>query len=409
MKIFTKKYELPLVPLRDIVVFPHTVVPFVVSRGKSKRAIEEAQTQKNLLFLATQKNTLDDNPTETQIHAVGVTTKILQAVSMPDASVRLLVEARERASIVQYIEKKEYFRVAVTPFSEGNEKTPQVTVLMGTILQEFLHLCSLTHSIPQEVVGIVEKEEFPDKLIHIICTNAPLSNDQKLKILSEPAIEKRLNNLSIMLTTQIQVMELQQKITDKVKQRIEKTQKEYFLNEQIREIRQELGNEKDDPTGVEELRLKLRDKNLPKEISEKCEAELKRLSRIQPISPESGVLRTYLEWIGDIPWSEVSQDKKDIQRAQQILDEDHYNLKKVKERILDFIAVRHLTRTVKGPILCFVGPPGTGKTSLGKSVARCLGRKFVRISLGGVRDEAEIRGHRKTYVGALPGKILQSM
>jgi len=280
---------------------------------------------------------------------------------------------------------------------------------MRTVLTQFSQYNEVAKKVPAEAVTAIESAEGPDLLVDLVAGNLPLKLEQKMELLSLEDVKERLERCAAIVGSEIELASLEQEITGKVRRKLEKTQKDYFLNEQLKEIQKELGAEGDDPTGAKELEEKVKAKGLPTEVVEKCQKELKRLGRMQPLSPESALLRTYLEWVVDLPWKEATADNRDIERARQILDEDHYDLKKVKERILDFIAVRQLKSRVKGPILCFIGPPGTGKTSLGRSVARSLGRSFVRVSLGGVRDEAEIRGHRKTYVGALPGKIIQSM
>ncbi len=410
MKIFPTKIEFPLIPLRDMVVFPSMTIPFFVGRKRSISAVEKAMDQGRLIFLATQKQNRKEEPTEEDIYRVGTVARILQMLKLPDGTIRLLVEGNKRATIVRYTSKQDHYRVQLKTIKETSEITPQTSALMRTVLKEFIRYSKLYKKIPEEIILSIEKAEIPDRLVNMISSNIPLKIDQKMEILSQGDTKGRLENLASILITETEVLELEQKINTKVRKKLEKTQKEYFLNEQLKEIQKELGSENEDPTGAKELEERLKDKGLPEEVLLKCQKELKRLSRMQPISPESAVLRTYLEWIADLPWKESTQEIKDIELAHRILDEDHYDLKKVKERVLDFIAVRLLNRgKVKGPILCFVGPPGTGKTSLGRSVARALGRHFVRISLGGVRDEAEIRGHRKTYVGALPGKIIQSM
>jgi ATP-dependent Lon protease len=297
----------------------------------------------------------------------------------------------------------------VRPLADTAELTPPVSALMRTVLSQFTQYNEIAKRVPPEAVTAVNGAEAPHMLVDLVAGNLPLKLEQKLELLSIEGAKERLERCAAIVASEIEVLSLEQEITGKVRRKLEKTQKDYFLNEQLKEIQKELGTEGDDPTGVRELEEKLKAKGLPAEAAEKCQKELKRLGRMQPMSPESALLRTYLEWVADLPWKETTADNRDIERARDILDEDHYDLKKVKERILDFIAVRQLKGRVKGPILCFIGPPGTGKTSLGRSVARSLGRSFVRVSLGGVRDEAEIRGHRKTYVGALPGKILQSM
>jgi len=410
MKIFPSRTELCLVPLRDLVIFPNMVVPFFVGRKKSIRAVQEAMGKGKVLFLATQKQDKDEEPNQEDIYPIGTVARILQMLKLPDGTIRLLVEGNERANIVRYLESQTYFKVQVRAIEESPALDAGVDALMRAVVKEFNRYNALYKKIPKEILAGIDKVETPHKLVNMISSNIPIKVEKKIELLSQIDIRQRLENLATTLVMETQVLEIEQKITSKVRKKLEKTQKEYFLQEQLKEIHKELGTDKEDPTGAKDLETKLKDKDLPEEIFERCEKELKRLVRMQPISPESAVLRTYLEWIVDLPWNESTQEIRDIEHARKILDEDHYDLKKVKERVLDFIAVRLLNQDrVKGPILCFVGPPGTGKTSLGKSVARALGRNFVRISLGGVRDEAEIRGHRKTYVGALPGKILQSM
>ncbi len=408
MKIL-KKHEYYMVPLRDIVVFPRMVSPFFVGRKRSLASVTEAMNQGRLIFLVTQKKTTVDEPGERDVHAVGTVARILQSLKLPDGKIRLLVEGIERAVIARHTETKDAFRVVVRPIKESHETGPRMAALMRSAVDHFARYNALYKKVPPEIAAAIESADAPDMLVDLIAGNLPLKSERKLELLSIEDSVERLERCVAVVASEIEVMALEQEITNKVRRKMEKSQKDYFLNEQLKEIQRELGSEGDDPTGARELEEKLKAKGLPTEVSEKCQKELKRLSRMQALSPESAVLRTYLEWIADLPWKETSADNRDIERARTILDEDHYDLKKVKERILDFIAVRQLKSKVKGPILCFIGPPGTGKTSLGRSVARSLGRQFVRVSLGGVRDEAEIRGHRKTYVGALPGKIIQSM
>ncbi len=409
MKILTKRHEMFMVPLKDLVVFPRMVVPVFVSRRRSLHSVEEAGRMGRPLFLASQKKTGGDDPEERDVHGVGTVARVLQVLKLPDGKIRLLVEGLERAAIAKYAETRDSFRVIVRPLKEAREITPQVSALMRAALSQFARYAEISKKVPPEAVTAVEGAELPDALVDLIAGNLPLKHPQKLELLSIENTESRLERCAAIVASEIEVLTLEQEITGKVRRKLEKTQKDYFLTEQLKEIQRELGAEGEDPTGARELEEKVDAKGLPTEVAEKCHKELKRLGRMQPMSPESALLRTYLEWIVDLPWKETTTDNRDIERARQILDEDHYDLKKVKERILDFIAVRQLSSGVKGPILCFIGPPGTGKTSLGRSVARSLGRNFVRVSLGGVRDEAEIRGHRKTYVGALPGKVIQSM
>ena len=409
MKILLKRHELFMVPLKDLVVFPRMVVPIFVGRRRSLRSVEEAMRLGRPLFLVPEKKAGAEDSDERDVHGVGTAARILQMMKLPDGKIRLLVEGQERAMIVRYADTRDSFRVIVRPLKEAREITPKISALMRTALSQFTRYGEISKKVPPEALTAVEGAEMPDHLVDLIAGNLPLKVAQKVELLSIEDAAARLERCAAIVASEIEVLTLEQEITGKVRRKLEKTQKDYFLNEQLKEIQKELGADGDDPTGAKELEEKVAAKDLPAEAAEKCRKELKRLGRMQPMSPESALLRTYLEWIVDLPWKESTTDNRDIERARQILDEDHYDLKKVKERILDFIAVRQLSSGVKGPILCFIGPPGTGKTSLGRSVARSLGRNFVRVSLGGVRDEAEIRGHRKTYVGALPGKVIQSM
>ncbi len=412
MKVFPPRTELCLVPLRDLVVFPHMIVPFFVGRRRSVRAVEEAMKDGKQLFLATQKNDGEEEPAAEDIHPVGTVARVLQMLKLPDGTVRLLVEGGERASIVRFLESADYYRVQVRAIRDARQTAAgsQVAALMRSVLAEFNRYNEVQKKIPREVASGIEKVANPDRLVNLIAANVPFKLEKKIELLAQVDVRERLESLAASLSAEAEIAAYEEKITSRVRKKIERAQKEYFLQEQLKEIHRELGTDKDDPTGARELAERLEARGLPPEVKAKSEKELKRLARMQPLSPESAVLRTYLEWVADLPWSERSADNADIERARAILDEDHYDLRKVKERVLDFIAVRLLNRgELKGPILCFAGPPGTGKTSLGKSVARALGRRFVRVSLGGVKDEAEIRGHRKTYVGALPGKILQSL
>ncbi len=409
MRVLLKRNELFMVPLKDLVVFPRMVVPFFVGRRRSVRSVEEAARTGKSLFLVTQKKTVVEDPGEHDVHTVGTIARVLQMMKLPDGKLRLLIEGQERAAIGRYTETKDCFRVIVRTIPPHNDVTPQISALMRTVLSQFTQFNEISKKVAPEAVTAIESAVLPDVLVDLVAGTVPLKLEEKLELLSIEDASARLERCAAILGAEIELMSLEQEITGKVRKKLEKTQKDYFLNEQLKEIQKELGTEGDDPTGARELEDKLKTKGLPAEVSDKCQKELKRLARMQPMSPESALLRTYLEWMADLPWKETTPDNRDIERAREILDEDHYDLKKVKERILDFIAVRQLKSRIKGPILCFIGPPGTGKTSLGRSVARSLGRNFVRVSLGGVRDEAEIRGHRKTYVGALPGKILQSM
>ena len=404
----TNKTELPLVPLRELVVFPHMVVPFFAGRPSSIKAIEEAMEKDRIVFLACQKSNIE-SPGENDIYTTGVTAKILQMLKLPDGTVRILAEGQKRGKILRFIKRKESMHVSVHTPPEKRETNSTLSALMLTSRQAFSKYRKFQKKISTDIIESIENAEYPEKLVDLISANINVKPENKIEILSTYNIEERLENLSVILEAENEVLSIKNKINSKVQKKLEKNQKEYFLNEQIRQINKELGNNENESSETDELRKRIQQTNPPQEVLEKSEKELKRLEKLQPMSPESGVLRTYLEWMADLPWSNQSKDNPDIKLAEQILNEDHFDMIKPKERVLDFIAVHQLKESMKGPILCFVGPPGTGKTSLGRSVARALNREFIRISLGGVRDEAEIRGHRKTYVGALPGKILQSL
>ncbi len=402
------KKELPLVPLRELVVFPHMVVPFFAGQAKSIRAVEESMNGDRMVVLVCQKTAADDPGKEDLYHA-GTVAKVLQMLKLPDGTLRVLAEGLQRASLKRYDERKETRYALVSPIEDARSTAEELKPLMSAVRNSFETYGKHQKKITEEVKKSILEAEYPDKLVDLIAANTHFSLEKKVELLSFTDAKKRLETLAVNLEAENEVLSLQNKIHSRVKKKMEQNQKEYYLNEQLRQINKELGKEDDDASGAKELFERIQTKNPPQEVLQKAEKEVKRLSRLQPMSPESGVLRTYLEWIADLPWSEKSEDNHDIAMAEKILDEDHYDMKKPKERVLDYLAVRQLREKLKGPILCFIGPPGTGKTSLGRSVARAMNREFLRISLGGVRDEAEIRGHRKTYVGALPGKIIQSM
>jgi len=402
------KRELPLVPLKELVVFPHMIAPFFAGRPATIRALETAMSSDRYVFLVCQKNNTD-SPLEQDFYHVGTVGKIIQMLKLPDGTLRVLVEGEQRGIVTKFNHKKDSTRISFSIIDEDHSFTPRTAALMTTARNAFKRYAGFQKKVAQDIIEGIEKAEYPDKLTDLIAANIVVNVDKKIEILEKNDIFDRLESLTIIVESENEVLELQNRIHTKVQKKLEKNQKEYFLNEQIRQINKELGNDDNDPTGSKDLEKRITEAIPPEEVLLKSKKELKRLARLQPMSPESGVLRTYLEWIADLPWSRKSTDNKDIDLAAKILDEDHYNMKKPKERILDFIAVRQLKDSMKGPIICLAGPPGTGKTSLGKSVARALNREFIRISLGGIKDEAEIRGHRKTYVGALPGKIIQSM
>jgi ATP-dependent Lon protease len=403
----TERIELPLIRSGELIIFPHTILPYFSPSVEISEVIEQAMESDRLLFFG---YTSEDDDKGAGLHPVGTVVKIVQIFKMKNNSLRMLVEALYRAELItvfKHDDQREYVRVS--PLLEKKHTDNDITLLMQKVKQSFEHFGTMVTNMPKEIAKQVQDAEHGDKLVDIIATHVPFQRDTKLELISMTDTKKRLEHVSILLETEIEMKKLQGEIQNRVKEKLEQTQKEYFLNEQIRQINKELGKEPDEADEADELLETIRSLAPPKEVIEKAEKEAGRLKKLQAMAPESGVLRTYLEWLADLPWSKTTEDRYDIRRSRQILDEDHYNMKRAKERILDFLAIRSIQENVKGPILCLVGPPGTGKTSLGKSIARTIGREFIRISLGGVRDEAEIRGHRKTYVGALPGKIIQSM
>ena len=402
------KKELPLIPLRELVVFPHMVVPFFAGHGRSIHSVEASMNGDRMVVLVCQKNDSEE-PGKEDIYQYGTIAKVLQMLKLPDGTLRVLAEGRQRAVLKKYDERNETRYALVQPIEDDKSPADDLAPLMTTVRNSFEKYGTYQKKVSNEVRESIEKAEYPDKLVDLILANTTLSVERKVELLGINDRKERLETLAVHLEAENEVLSLQNKINSRVKKKMEQNQKEYYLNEQLRQINKELGKDDEDASGAKELKQRIYAKNPPQEVLEKVEKETKRLGRLQPMSPESGVLRTYLEWLADLPWSEKSDDKHDITTAERILDEDHYDMQKPKERVLDFLAVRQLQEKIKGPILCFVGPPGTGKTSLGRSVARAMNREFIRVSLGGVRDEAEIRGHRKTYVGALPGKIIQSM
>lgn len=409
--------QLPLVISRELVVFPGAVVPFFTSEPHGIQAIQRAAEADRLVFFAFPQEDEspkeeDDHPADRiNIYRVGTVVKVLQVFKLNNGSVRILGEAKYRGTIQRVFEESDcsFADIEPRPAHAAAGGFGDVQMLMNSVKKYFREYASVENKLPKETRESVEQESSPDRLVDLIAAAVPIAPAKKVQLLQEFNIRKRLQDTAVLLETEQELLKLHSQIQEKVREKIEHTQKEYFLNEQIRQINKELGKDADEADEAEQLFKQIESKQPPQEIRDKARKEADRLRKLQPMAPESGVLRTYLEWLADLPWGQVTADSFDLRTAEQILDEDHYNMKRPKERILDYMAVRRLHPRLKGPILCFVGPPGTGKTSLGRSVARSLGKNFIRISLGGVRDEAEIRGHRKTYVGALPGKIIQSI
>ncbi len=402
----------PLLPLRDIVVFPSVPMPLFVGRDKSIKALEKAMARDKKIFLVAQKNAKVDNPTEQDIYKVGVVATVLQILRLPDGTVKVLVEGEQRARILRYLPDPECFMVEVEFFEDkviGDDQVIEIEALYRSIIEALEEYSKYNKKVTSEIIESVKSLDDPFKLTDTVATYVPLKLEIKQKILETSNIAKAMELLLGHIRAEIEIIKTEERIKGRIKKQMEKTQREYYLNEQIKAIQKEMGEKDGFRAEIEELEKRIKRKRLPKEAAARVRSEFKKLKFMSPMSAEATVVRNYIDWILSVPWYERTKDKIDIAEAARILDEDHFGLEKPKERILEYLAVRSLVDKMKGPILCFVGPPGVGKTSLAKSIARALNRNFVRVSLGGVRDEAEIRGHRRTYIGALPGKIIQSM
>lgn len=401
--------ELPLLPLRGILVFPYMVIHLDVGREKSVNAIEEAMVQNREIFLVTQKEAQTDEPKEDEIYRVGTVAQIKQLLKLPGGTIRVLVEGLARARIIQYLQNDPYIKIQLEQYNESWEKTAEIEALMRSSVYQFEQYVKVSKKIPPETVMSVVSVEDPGRLADIIASHLSLRVGDKQSILEAISVKERLELLCDILAKEMEILELERKINIRVRKQMEKTQKEYYLREQMKAIQKELGDKDERTAEVEEFREKIKEASLPKEVEEKALKELERLEKMPAMVAEAVVVRNYLDWLVSLPWNKETDDRLDLELAEHILDEDHYGLQKPKERILEYLAVRKLANKLKSPILCLVGPPGVGKTSLAKSVARALERKFICMSLGGVRDEAEIRGHRRTYVGAMPGRIIQGI
>ncbi len=401
---------LPLVPLRDMVVFPHMMAPFVVGRESSIHALEAAlATPSKRLFLAAQKNPQLDEPSARDIYSVGVVATVAQSLKLPNGHIKVMVEGVRRGRIRAFEELRDYLGVVVEPMVERPADASELKEYMGKVLGLFEQYAKLSHHLAFEGIAASLKVEDPERFADTLAAHLAVSTAEKQTLLEAESVYERLQKLQDLLEIEVEKVNIDRRINNKVKKQMEKAQKEYYLNEKIKAIHQELGRKDDRTDEVDDLKKKVATAGMPKEVREKAEAELRRLEAMPPVSAEATVSRNYIEWLVGVPWKKASRESKDLFRAEKILNEDHFGLEKVKERILEFLAVRQLVQKTKGSIICFVGPPGVGKTSLAKSIARSLNRKFVRLSLGGVRDEAEIRGHRRTYIGAFPGQIVQMM
>jgi len=400
---------LPLLPLRDIVVFPHMVVPLFVGRSKSVNALTYAMNHDKRVFLATQIKVGIDNPGEKDISHVGTIASILQLLKLPDGTVKALIEGKNRASVTRFVKGKDFFQVELELIPETEVSPAEGEALVRAINKSFDEYAQVNKGLSKDLVKSVSSISDPSKLVDTMAAHFAFKIDDKQRLLETVSLEKRLSFLLSLIKMEIDIFKMDQRIKNRVKDQMDKTQKNYYLNEQMRAIKKEIGSEDDHGDELKELEKRIKRKKMSKEAAGKVRHEFKKLKMMTPMSAEATVVRGYIDWLISLPWFDRSKVRKDLEEADKILEEDHYGLKKPKERILEYLAVQCLVKKIRGPILCFIGPPGVGKTSLAKSVARATGRKFVRLSLGGVRDEAEIRGHRRTYIGAMPGKIIQSL
>jgi len=406
---FEFRDRLPLLPLRDVVMFPYLTLPLLVGRLPSINAIEKAVARDRILFVTAQKRSEVSDPSYDELYKVGTVVRVLQLFRLPDGTLRVLVEGLCRVRVERFTWSADYYVVKVSPLAEDTTRGPEIEALMRNVLSQFNDYVRLNRRIPDEVLVSAGNITDPVSLAHTVAAHLLVKVPQKQGLLEVEGSVERLKLLSQTLTSELEIVKLERKIEGQVRSQVHRNQKEFYLNEQLKAIRKELGHQNEFASEIEELQNAIRKARMPREVLARAVKELDRLSKMSFMSPEATVVRNYLDWLVSLPWSKVTPDRSDIGEVETILDEDHYGLRKIKERIVEYLAVLKLTGKNKGPILCFVGPPGVGKTSLGKSIARGLGRRFVRMSLGGVRDEAEIRGHRRTYIGSLPGRIVQSL
>ena len=406
---FDRDRVYPVLPLRDIVVFPGMIVPLFVGREKSVKALEEVMRDDKHILIVTQMDAQNDDPTPDEIYENGTIASVLQLLKLPDGTVKVLVEGLKRAKVDRYLQIEDYFEAEAIELPEPDDDKTEIEALARSAINEFDNYVKLNKKISAEVVGAVKQIEEPSKLADTIASHLAVKIEDKEKLLAAVSVIKRFELILMMMEGEIGVLQVEKRIRSRVKRQMEKTQREYYLNEQMKAIQRELGDGEDGAGELAELEERIEKTKLSKEARQKADAEMKKLKQMSPMSAEATVVRNYLDWLLNIPWKKKSKVKKDLNLAQEVLDADHYGLEKVKDRIIEYLAVQNRTGQLKGPILCLVGPPGVGKTSLGKSIARATGREFVRMSLGGVRDEAEIRGHRRTYIGSMPGKVVQSM
>ena len=401
--------ELPILPLRGVVIFPSAIVPLLISRGSSLKVVEQALAGDRMIGVVAQKNPEEEEPDVAGLYSRGTAGRILKMLKYPDNSVRILVQGLRRIEPIEYVQQAPFFRARVRHLSDISEPSKDLEAMQAHMVNQFAKFVSMIPYLPDELQVVVMNIKDPGKVTDLIASNLNVSVEEKQDLLSSLEVRVRMEKLSTILNREIELLELGHKIQSQVQSELSKNQKEFYLRQQMRAIQKELGEGDQRAGEIEELRTKMEAAQMPEEARKAAEQELERLRIIPPESAEHTVVRTYLEWLVNLPWAISTEDNLDIPHARQVLDEDHYDLEKIKERILEYLAVRQLRKDPRSPILCFVGPPGTGKTSLGRSIARAMGRKFVRLSLGGIRDEAEIRGHRRTYIGSLPGRIIQNI
>ncbi len=409
MSDIAKTVTYPVLPLRDIVVFPHMIVPLFVGREKSVRALEDVMKEDKQILLVAQKNASQDDPSQEDIHLVGTVGTVLQLLKLPDGTVKVLVEGGHRARILRFTENENFFQAESAVIDEKTGPAEELEALGRSVIGEFEQYIKLNKKIPPEVLVSLNQIDDPAKLADTVASHLALKISEKQELLELETVSERLERVYSYMEAEIGVLQVEKRIRNRVKRQMEKTQREYYLNEQLKAIQKELGETEDGKDEVSELEERIRKTRLTKEARDKAMAEVKKLRTMGPMSAEATVVRNYLDWLLNIPWKKRTRVKHDLKNAEKVLNADHFGLDKVKERILEYLAVQERVNKIRGPILCLVGPPGVGKTSLGKSIAKSTGRNFVRMSLGGVRDEAEIRGHRRTYIGSMPGKIIQGM
>ena len=402
--------DLPLLPLRDVVVFPHMVIPLFVGRPKSIKALEAAMEAERRIMLVAQKTAAKDEPAVTDMFEVGCVSTILQMLKLPDGTVKVLVEGQQRAAVNRIEDGESHFIATVTPLEAvaGDDKASEIEALRRAVMQQFDQYVKLNKKIPPEILTSISSIDDPGRLADTIAAHLPLKLENKQVVLDLADVKARLENLFEQLEREVEILNVDKKIRGRVKRQMEKNQRDFYLNEQVKAIQKELG-EGEEGADIEEIEKKIKAAKMPAEARKKAEGELKKLKLMSPMSAEATVVRNYIDVLTGLPWAKKTKIKHDLTHAETVLNEDHYGLDKVKDRILEYLAVQQRVDKLKAPILCLVGPPGVGKTSLGQSIAKATGRKYVRMALGGMRDEAEIRGHRRTYIGAMPGKVLQSL